>query len=86
MDKASAGSDNATQNASTNAPVESKFPPILRAIGLGVLVLILWSIDKVAVGRLPAGSAWRYVIGAMIISVGLATVISVTDRLSKKDS
>jgi hypothetical protein len=82
MDKAT----NATQDASTSAPVESKFPPIIRAIGLGVLVLILWSIDKVAVRRLPAGSAWRYVIGAVIISVGLAIVINITDRLTARDS
>ena len=73
-------------NASTIAPVESKFPPILRAIGLGVPVLILWSIDKFAASRLPERSAWRYIIGAVIISVGLATVISVTDRLSNRDS
>ncbi|HEX3120038.1 MAG TPA: hypothetical protein VHP80_13160 [Candidatus Acidoferrum sp.] len=76
----------APQDIASSVPVESKFPPILRAIGLGVLVLILWSIDKFAAGRLPTGSAWRYVIGAVIISLGLATVISISDRLSNKDS
>jgi len=79
-------SPNVPKTAPAAPPVDRKFPPILRAIGLGVLVLILWSIDKFAVGRLPADSAWRYIIGAVIISVGLATVISVTDRLSNRDS
>jgi hypothetical protein len=78
--------DNVAGNASTGPPVESKFPPILRAMALGVLVLILWSIDKFAVGRLPMGSAWRYIIGGVIISVGLGTVISVTDRFSNRNS
>jgi hypothetical protein len=64
----------------------SKFPPILRAIGIGVLVLILWSVDKIAVSRLPERSAWRYVIGAVIISVGLATVLSFIDRLNNRNS
>jgi len=82
MDKAT----NAPQNAPSSAPVESKFPSILRAIGLCVLVLILWFIDKRAASRLPKDSPWRYVIGAVIISVGLATVIAITDRLSNKDS
>ncbi len=79
-------SPNVPKAAPADAPVDRKFPPILRAIGLGVLVLILWSIDKVAVGHLPKDSAWRYIVGAVIISVGLATVISITDRLSNKDS
>ena len=56
------------------------------AIGLGVLVLILWSIDKVAVSRLPQNSNWRYVVGGVIISVGMATVLSFTDRLDGKES
>jgi hypothetical protein len=77
---------NTPQDAVSSATISSKFPPILRAIGLGVLVLILWSIDKAAVKRLPERSAWRYIIGAVIISVGLATVISITDRLTAKDS
>jgi hypothetical protein len=69
-----------------NAPVESKLPPILRAIGIGVLVLMLWSVDKIAVRRLPQGSAWRYIIGAVIISVGLATLISLVDRLNVRNT
>ena len=72
--------------ASAEAPFDKKFPPILRAIALGVLVLLLWSVDKVVAGRLPEGAAWRYIIGAVIVSVGLATVINITDRLSNKDS
>lgn len=78
--------DNVAGNASTGLPFKSKFPPILRAVGLGVLVLTLWSIDKFAVGRLPMASPWRYIIGAVIISVGLATVISITDRFSNRNS
>ena len=77
---------NAPQDAPSSATVESRFPPLLRAIGLGVLVLILWSADKVAVGHFPKDSAWRYIIGAVIIAAGLATVVSITDRLSNKDS
>jgi hypothetical protein len=69
-----------------NSPVENKLPSLLRAIGIGVLVLILWSVDKIAVRRLPQGSAWRYIIGAVIISVGLATVISLIDRLNIRNS
>jgi hypothetical protein len=69
-----------------DAPIENKFPPIVRAAGIGVLVLILWSIDKVAVSRLSQGSVWRYVVGGVIISVGLATVLSFTDRLTGKNS
>lgn len=79
-------SPNAPKTASADAPVESKFPPVLRAFGLGVLVLILWFVDGAVAGRLPEGSAWRYVIGAVVISVGLAIVINITDRLSNKDS
>jgi hypothetical protein len=69
-----------------DAPIENKFPPIVRAVGIGVLVLILWSIDKVAVSGLPQGSVWRYIVGGVIISVGLATVLSFTDRLTGKNS
>ena len=75
-----------TPNAAPEAPAENKFPSILRAFGLGVLVLILWSIDKVAVSHLPQGSLWRYIIGGIIITVGLITVLSITDRLNKKES
>jgi hypothetical protein len=75
-----------TPNAAPEAPAENKFPSILRAVGLGALVLILWSIDKVSVNRLPQGSVWRYIIGGGIITVGLVTVLSVTDRLNKKES
>ncbi len=71
-------------DAQQNPPRESKFPAILRALGLAALVLILWSADKVAVSRLPGDSARRYVIGAIIISVGLAVVITITDRLNNK--
>ena len=73
-----------TPNESSNAPApaENKFPPIVRAIGIGVLVLVLWTINKIAVSRLPQGSIWRYVVGGVIISVGLATVLSFTDRLN----
>jgi hypothetical protein len=69
-----------------NSPVENKLRSLLRAIGIGVLVLILWSVDKIAVRRLPQGSAWRYIIGAVIISVGLATVISLIDRLNIRNT
>jgi hypothetical protein len=73
-----------TPNAPENAPAQSKFPSILRALGIGMLVLILWSIDKIAVSHLPQGSVWRYIIGGIIISVGLATVISLVERLNKE--
>ena len=72
---------NATQDGPAN-----KFSTIIRAVGLGLLVLILWYVDKVAVGRLPTGSVWRYVIGGVIVCVGLLTVLSVSDRLSNKSS
>jgi hypothetical protein len=79
-----------TPNESSNAPptasADNKFPPVVRAIGIGVLVLILWTIDKIAVSRLPQGSVWRYIVGGVIISVGLATVLSFTDRLTGKHS
>jgi hypothetical protein len=65
---------------------ENKFPPVIRAVGIGTLVLLLWSIDKVAVRRLPQGSVWRYVISGVIISVGLATVLWIADRLDGKKS
>ena len=78
--------ENVTGNASAGAPVESKLPTILQSVGIGVFVLILWWIDKVTVRRFPDGSPWRYVIGAIIISVGLATVILVADRLNNKNS
>ncbi len=73
-------------NLPQDAPAENKLPTIIRAIGLGVLVLILWYVDKVAVSRLPQDSVWRYVIGGVIIFVGLVIVLSVTDRLNKKES
>jgi hypothetical protein len=73
-------------NAPQDAPAESKFPSIIRAVGLGVLVLILWYADKVAVSRLPQGSAWRYVVGGVIIFVGMMIVLSTSERLGKKES
>jgi hypothetical protein len=75
-----------TPDAPRIASAENKFPPIVRAIGLGVLVFILWLVDKVAVRRLSEGSVWRYIIGGIIILVGLATVLSFTDRLDGKNS
>ena len=77
---------NAPGNASARAPLESKIPTILRSVGIGVFVLILWWIDKAALRRFPEGAAWRYVIGAIVISVGLATVILIADRLNNKNS
>jgi hypothetical protein len=73
-------------NSAESDAARDKFPPIVRAVGIGVLVLILWSIDKVAVRRLSQGSVWRYVVGGVIISVGLATVLSFTDRLDGKQT
>lgn len=73
-----------TPNDSSSAPAGEKFPPIVRAIGVGVLVLILWSINKIAISYLPQGSVWRYIVGGVIISLGLATVLSFTDRLRGK--
>ena len=73
-------------NAPQEAPAENRFPYIIRVVGLGILVLILWYVDKAAVSRLPQGSVWRYVIGGVIILVGLMTVLSITDRLNKKES
>jgi hypothetical protein len=73
-------------NTQQNTPADNKFPPIVRAIGIGVLVIVLWSIDKAVVRFLPNGSVWRYIIGGIIISVGLATVLSFTDRLTGKKS
>jgi hypothetical protein len=73
-------------NAPQDAPGENKFPSIIRVAGLGILVLILWYVDKVAVSRLPQGSVWRYIIEGVIIFVGLMTVLSITDRLNKKES
>jgi hypothetical protein len=75
-----------TPNATQRGPAQNKFPPIVRAIGIGVLVLILWSIDKVAVQYLPQVSIWRYIVGGVIISVGMATVLSVADRHDGKPS
>jgi hypothetical protein len=69
-----------------NTPASSKLTPFLRALGISVLVLILWSVDKFAVAHLPPDSAWRYIVGAILISIGLATVISVTDRVNHKTS
>ncbi|HEY2819950.1 MAG TPA: hypothetical protein VGJ06_02820 [Candidatus Acidoferrum sp.] len=71
-------------NDSSSAPAGGTFPPIVRAVGIGVLVLILWTIDKIAVSHLPQGSVWRYIVGGVIISVGLATVLSFADRLTGK--
>jgi hypothetical protein len=73
-------------NAPQEVPAENKFPSIIRVVGLGVLVLILWYVDKVAVSRLPQGSIWRYVIGGVIIFVGMMIVLSITERLGKKES
>jgi hypothetical protein len=73
-------------NAPQDAPAETRFPSIARVVGLAILVLILWYVDKVAVSRLPQGSVWRYIIGGVIIFVGLMIVLSITDRLNKKES
>ena len=71
-------------NVGQEVPTQSRFSTILRAAGLGVLVLVLWVIDKVATGRLPKDSVWRYVIGGVIVFVGMMTVLSISDRLNKK--
>jgi hypothetical protein len=73
-------------NATQEVPAESKFSTVIRAVGLGVLVLVLWFVDKIAVARLSAGSVWRYVISGVIVFVGLITVLSISDRLSHKNS
>jgi hypothetical protein len=73
-------------NVPQEAPAENKLTTLIRAVGLGVLVLILWLIDRVAVGRLPAGSVWRYIIGGVIVTIGLLTVLSISDRLNNKNS
>jgi hypothetical protein len=73
-------------NAPQETPAESKFPSIIRTVALGVLVLVLWYVNKIAVGRLAQGSVWRYVIGGVIVAVGLITVLSISDRLNNRDS
>jgi hypothetical protein len=73
-------------NVNPEAPAENKLSTILRAAGLGALVLVLWLIAKFATGRLPKDSAWRYVIGGVIVFVGMMTVLSVSDRLNNKTS
>ena len=72
-------------NAPQDAPVGSKFQTSIRAVGLGLIVLILWYVDKLVVARLPAGSVWRYVISGVIVFVGLITVLSISDRISHKN-
>jgi hypothetical protein len=72
-------------NAPQDAPVGSKFQTSIRAVGLGLLVLILWYVDKIAVARLSAGSVWRYVVSGVIVFVGLITVLSISDRISHKN-
>ena len=73
-------------NNSQEPPVESKLQSFIRVLGLGVIVLILWSVDKVAVSRLPPHSIWRYVVGGVIVFVGLIVTLSISDRLNKKES
>jgi hypothetical protein len=73
-------------NVDQEAPATSKLPTILRTAGVGVLVLVLWLIDKAATGRLPKDSVWRYVIGGVIVFVGMMTVLSISDRLNSKTS
>jgi hypothetical protein len=72
-------------NAPQDAPVGSKFQTSIRAVGLGLLVLILWYVDKIAVARLSAGSVWRYVVSGVFVFVGLITVLSISDRISHKN-
>jgi hypothetical protein len=75
-----------TPNTPQETPAENKFLPVVRSIGVIIIVLVLWSIDKVVVGRLPQGSVWRYVIGGVIVFVGLVVVLSFTERLNRKNS
>lgn len=75
-----------TPNAAQGSSARNRFPPIVRAGGIGVLVLVLWSVDKVAIHYLPQDSIWRYVVGGLIISVGMATVLSFADRLEGERS
>jgi hypothetical protein len=75
-----------TPNATQDSSAQNKFPPILRAVGIGVLVFVLWSVDKIAVHHLPHGSIWRYIVGGVIISVGMVTILWFTDRLDGKKS
>jgi hypothetical protein len=75
-----------TPNATQDSSAQTKFPPIVCAVGIGVLVLVLWSVDKVAVHQLPHGSVWRYIVGGVIISVGMVTILWFTDRLDGKKS
>jgi hypothetical protein len=72
-------------NATQEVPAESKFSTVIRAVGFGVLVLVLWFVDRIAVARLPAGSVWRYVVSGVIVFVGLIAVLSISDRISHKN-
>jgi hypothetical protein len=73
-------------NAPQEVPAENKLIPVVRAVGTGVIVLVLWVADRVVVGRLPAGSVWRYVIGGVIVAGGLLAVLSFSDRFNSKNS
>jgi hypothetical protein len=73
-------------NAPQEVPAENKLIPVVRAVGTCVIVLVLWLIDRVVAGRLPAGSVWRYVIGGVIVAGGLIAVLSFSDRLNRKNS
>jgi hypothetical protein len=73
-------------NAPQESRAESKFVSVVRAVGTGVMVLLLWLIDKAVVRRLPTISVWHYVIGGVIVAVGLVAVLSFSDRLNHKNS
>jgi hypothetical protein len=75
-----------TPNAAQDSAAQNKFPPVVRAVGIGVLVLFLWSVDKVVVHHLSHGSIWRYIVGGVVISVGMVTILWFTDRLDGEKS
>ena len=79
-------SSDLTQNASPSPDADSKFPPYLRAAALGALVLLLWAVHKFVVGRAPVSATWRYIIGAAVVSVWLAGLILISQRMASKDS
>ena len=58
--------------------------PLLRALGVGLFIGLLWSIDKALVRHLPEGSLWHYIVSGVFIALGLSAMLALAARITGK--
>jgi hypothetical protein len=61
-----------------------KWRPLVRALGILILVLVFWALDQRIARLFPDGTPWRYVLGAMVWVIGLGAVLGYFSQFSQK--